>query len=90
MEDRSGQILVLNIIFMTVTTIAVSLRVYCRGWVIKSFGIDDQLMVVTWVRCACHWWPNLLRIRLIWITGLIYRIPHLSACRSFIRDWEKP
>ncbi|KAL7946742.1 hypothetical protein V8C42DRAFT_364050 [Trichoderma barbatum] len=49
MEDRSHQMLVLNIIFMIVTTTVVSLRVYCRGWIIKSFGIDDQLMVVSWL-----------------------------------------
>lgn len=90
MEDRSGQILALNIVFMTVTTIAVSLRVYCRGWIVRSFGIDDHLMVVSWVRCACHWWPNLLRIRLTWIAARIYRIPHLSARRYLIRDREKP
>lgn len=60
MEDRSRQMLVLNIIFMTVTTTVVALRVYCRGWIIKSFGIDDQLMVVSWVCCACHWWPTCL------------------------------
>jgi hypothetical protein len=65
MEDRSGQILVLNVIFMIFTTITVSLRIYCRGWIVESFGIDDHLMVITWVRCARHWWHSPFRIRLI-------------------------
>ncbi|PON25133.1 hypothetical protein TGAM01_v206214 [Trichoderma gamsii] len=54
MEDRSGQILALNIVFMTVTTIAVSLRVYCRGWIVRSFGIDDHLMVVSWLAFTAY------------------------------------
>lgn len=90
MEDRSGPMLVLNIIFMTVTTIVVALRVYCRVWIVRSFGADDYLMVVTYVRCSRHWWPRLLRVRLTWITARIYRIPHLSAIRYLIRNRKKP
>ncbi|PTB39269.1 uncharacterized protein TrAFT101_007944 [Trichoderma asperellum] len=54
MADRSGQMLVLNIIFMTLTTITVALRVYCRGWVVRSFGVDDHLMVVTWISFTAY------------------------------------
>ncbi|KAI5468168.1 hypothetical protein BGZ63DRAFT_346594 [Mariannaea sp. PMI_226] len=54
MEDRSRQMFVLNIIFIIVTTITVSLRIYCRGWIVKSFGIDDYLMVVTWLSFTAY------------------------------------
>lgn len=31
------------------TTIAVALRVYVRGWTVKAFGIDDWTSVFGWV-----------------------------------------
>ena len=52
MDDRSGEIIAVNILFMVLTTVIVALRGYCRGWIIRSFGLDDYIMFVTWVRSA--------------------------------------
>lgn len=32
-----------------ITTIAVALRVYVRGWMVKTFGIDDWAAIFGWV-----------------------------------------
>ncbi|KAF6841423.1 hypothetical protein CPLU01_00554 [Colletotrichum plurivorum] len=45
MEDRSGQVLAVAVLFLVLCWIAVALRIYCRGWIIRSFGIDDKLMI---------------------------------------------
>lgn len=83
MADRSGQMLVLNIIFMTLTTITVALRVYCRGWVVRSFGVDDHLMVVTWVCCAHHWRPQ---VCLEYTSDANHRfpLPHTSSLSNSV------
>ncbi|KAF2840076.1 hypothetical protein M501DRAFT_674692 [Patellaria atrata CBS 101060] len=47
MEDRSTQLLVVAIIFLATSYLACLLRVYVRAVMIKSFGWDDRLMVVT-------------------------------------------
>ncbi|KAL2220374.1 putative integral membrane protein [Thermoascus aurantiacus ATCC 26904] len=47
MEDRSGQVLAVNILFFVLSWLTVSLRVYVRAGMLKSFGIDDWLMVVS-------------------------------------------
>ncbi|TWU79071.1 hypothetical protein ED733_008639 [Metarhizium rileyi] len=49
MQDRSRQVLIVNIVFMTLTTAVVGLRIYCRGWIVRALGIDDKLMLATWV-----------------------------------------
>jgi hypothetical protein len=36
-------------VFLPIATIAVLLRVYVRGWIVKSFGWDDGAMVVALV-----------------------------------------
>ncbi|TDZ49809.1 hypothetical protein CTRI78_v007810 [Colletotrichum trifolii] len=46
MEDRSGQVLAVAVLFLVLCWIAVGLRIYCRGWIIKSFGVDDKLMIL--------------------------------------------
>lgn len=48
MDDRSGPMMALNIFFMIFCIVIVGLRVYCRGWVIRNFGMDDWLMLVAW------------------------------------------
>ncbi|GJN78745.1 hypothetical protein PLIIFM63780_002254 [Purpureocillium lilacinum] len=58
MEDRSGQIVAVNVAFMVLTTIVIGLRIYCRGWIIRSFGIDDYTMFVTWVRSSATTYSN--------------------------------
>ncbi|KAK7967573.1 uncharacterized protein PG986_001850 [Apiospora aurea] len=44
-ESRGPQIAANAWAFVVLTSIASLLRVYCRGWVIKSFGLDDWLAV---------------------------------------------
>jgi len=45
-EDRSGSVWAVGTFFLAVTWLAVSLRVYVRGFFIKRFGIDDKTCVV--------------------------------------------
>lgn len=47
MESKVHAILAVNILFFTITWITVSLRIYVRAGLLKSFGLDDILMVVT-------------------------------------------
>lgn len=50
MDNRAPQILAVNIVFWVLTWLALSLRVYVRGFLRKTFGIDDWFMVGTQVR----------------------------------------
>ncbi|OJD30167.1 uncharacterized protein BKCO1_6500024 [Diplodia corticola] len=45
MEDRSGQVLAVNVAFFSLTWIFMLLRVYTRAYLLKSFGSDDWSMV---------------------------------------------
>ncbi|KAJ0159793.1 hypothetical protein CTA2_9097 [Colletotrichum tanaceti] len=45
MEDRSGQVLAVAVFFFVLCWIAVGLRIYCRGWIIRSLDVDDKLMI---------------------------------------------
>ena len=47
MESKAHTILAVNVSFFVTTWIAVLLRVYVRVAVIKSFGFDDTLMLIT-------------------------------------------
>lgn len=49
-QDRGSQIQGVVILFIVLTTLSVWMRTYCRAVVIKSFGWDDTLAVVAWVR----------------------------------------
>ncbi|KAK9771444.1 hypothetical protein AB5N19_03193 [Seiridium cardinale] len=44
-ENRGQQISAIAWTFVTVSSIATLLRIYCRGWVLKAFGSDDWLAV---------------------------------------------
>lgn len=50
MDNRGPQLLAVNIVFWILTWLALSLRVYVRGFLRRAFGIDDWLMVGTQVR----------------------------------------
>lgn len=47
MDNRGPQVLAVNIVFWVLTWLALSLRVYVRCFLRKTFGIDDWLMVGT-------------------------------------------
>jgi hypothetical protein len=48
-EDRGPQAAAVAIVFLVTSWLAVLLRVYVRGVMTKSFGIDDTLAVITLV-----------------------------------------
>lgn len=47
---KSVNMLVVAAVFLTVSWLVVSLRVWVRGYMIRSFGADDWLMIATQVR----------------------------------------
>jgi hypothetical protein len=48
-NDRSVEVTAVAAVFMSVATVAVLLRCYVRGFLIKAFGWDDAVMVVAMV-----------------------------------------
>ncbi|KAH8736571.1 hypothetical protein BGZ61DRAFT_341393 [Ilyonectria robusta] len=44
-ESRGPQIAAVGWAFVTISSVATILRIYCRGWVIKAFAADDWLAV---------------------------------------------
>ena len=53
-ELKSYTMLSISAVFMTISAVALILRVYVRGAMIRSFGWDDWLMLVTWVSVMRH------------------------------------
>ncbi|KAI5204134.1 hypothetical protein E4T39_03808 [Aureobasidium subglaciale] len=51
-ELKSYEMLSISAVFLAVSAITVILRIYTRGWMIRSFGWDDWLMMVTWLLFA--------------------------------------
>ncbi|KAH7026740.1 uncharacterized protein B0I36DRAFT_424370 [Microdochium trichocladiopsis] len=47
--DRGPQLRAVNIFFVTITLVAMSLRCYVRIGMVKAFGVDDYLMVLATV-----------------------------------------
>ncbi|KAH6647117.1 hypothetical protein BKA67DRAFT_639150 [Truncatella angustata] len=45
-ETRGPQIAAIAYTFMIMSSISTLLRIYCRGYVIKAFGLDDWLAVI--------------------------------------------
>lgn len=48
-ELKSYDMLATSAIFLALSAVTVVARVYVRSWMIRSFGWDDWLMMVTWV-----------------------------------------
>lgn len=46
---RGPQLISVYAAFAALTTVAVSLRVYVRLWLVKNFGLDDWMMCFGWV-----------------------------------------
>jgi hypothetical protein len=64
-DSRNMAIKVVAGLFMSLATVAVMLRCYVRGWIVKAFGWDDGSMVMAMVS------------RLILITGLYSKLTNL-------------
>lgn len=46
---RGIEVLAVYALFLVLTTVTVSLRVYCRAHIQKAFGADDYFAVLAWV-----------------------------------------
>ena len=49
-SGRGPQLVAVYAFFCALTTVAVSLRAYCRAILIRNFALDDYFAVVSWVR----------------------------------------
>lgn len=49
MEDRSPEVLAVNVLFFILSWLAVGLRVFVRAVMRRIFGMDDWFMVATQV-----------------------------------------
>lgn len=49
-EQRNAAIKIVAALFMSIACVAVILRCYVRGWVVKAFGWDDGAMVMAMVQ----------------------------------------
>ncbi|KAF1933703.1 uncharacterized protein M421DRAFT_416051 [Didymella exigua CBS 183.55] len=47
MQDRGGQIAAVAITFLILSWVTVGLRCYVRTFLVKGFGLDDKMMIVT-------------------------------------------
>jgi hypothetical protein len=45
-DNRGPEVMAAGIAMLVISTITTLLRIYCRGWVIKTFGYDDWLAVI--------------------------------------------
>lgn len=48
-DDRSGEFVAVLILFVSICTIVLALRCYCKLAIVKSFAIDDCLSIFTLV-----------------------------------------
>ncbi|KAI4734645.1 hypothetical protein E4T50_14833 [Aureobasidium sp. EXF-12298] len=51
---KSYDMLITSSVFLALSAITVVGRIYVRGWMIRSFGWDDWLMMATWVLFAAY------------------------------------
>lgn len=49
MKGRGGEVMAVAVLFLILTWLTVSLRVYVRGILLKTWGKDDSAMVATLV-----------------------------------------
>lgn len=66
-EDRGPQVAAVAVLFLTFSWVAVSLRVFVRTAIVKSFGADDWLAVASLVSKVVHIVSNFGRRALSWL-----------------------
>jgi hypothetical protein len=49
MEDRSLEVLAVGVVFIILAWVTVGLRVYVRAFMLRTFALDDWLIVLTLV-----------------------------------------
>jgi hypothetical protein len=54
-EDRGPQVSGVSTLFLVLTWIFISMRIYCRLVIVKCFGLDDYLAVIAQVSILLVW-----------------------------------
>jgi hypothetical protein len=54
MDDRHNEVISVATLFFVLTWLAVSLRCYVRGFMMKTWGMDDYYMVAALVGAAIN------------------------------------
>jgi hypothetical protein len=52
MDDRSREVLAVAVVFFILSWVSVALRIYVRAFMLKSFGHDDWIMLLTLVNAV--------------------------------------
>lgn len=86
MEGRSGEVMTVAILFLILTWLTVSLRVYVRAIMLRNLGDDDWAMAVTLVRRTL----NMFLVVPTDLLAAVYHIPHLSDCCCGTWDGTAP
>jgi hypothetical protein len=50
LEDRASAMIGISAAFLVIAWVAFSLRVVVKGYIMRSFALDDYLMVIAMVR----------------------------------------
>ncbi|CAG8961397.1 hypothetical protein HYFRA_00013345 [Hymenoscyphus fraxineus] len=53
-DDRASVLIILNAIFLSLTVIAVSMRLYAKGMILHTLGWDDYTCVISGLLSALH------------------------------------
>lgn len=81
-ETRGLGLLIVNIVFASLATVSVALRLYTRLRITASFGMDDVFEVIALVR-AFHLDPIYVESICSWLTG---RISHPGGSNCDVRN----
>lgn len=86
MEDRSGEVVAVAILFFVLCWITVSLRVYCRWKVIHSVGIDDHLLLLLLV-CTLLLFPRFVLAEAYQRIGCFHCLSRVSI--GSVEAWHR-
>lgn len=65
--STTGDLYSFSIPMMALTTLTIALRVYVRGYMTKTFGVEDWLIIPAYVSCLFPLYTLLLTL-----VGLVY------------------
>ena len=83
MDDRRNEVLAVATLFFILTWLAVGMRCYVRGIMMKTWGQDDYYMCASLVSPdSCEGRPGLLRC-----TACFHRVPFISDRCGSAWDW---
>ncbi|KAJ5779219.1 hypothetical protein N7457_006939 [Penicillium paradoxum] len=84
-KQRNTAVKTIAAVFLPIATIAVMLRIYVRGWIVKGFGWDDGTMVAA-LLCYAMFCGTMLGGS-IYGTGYMYEHLEPSARVTAMRYW---